>query len=464
MDRIVRSGITSRNPNFKPKTIWTGDNLPIMRGMNSNCVDLIYLDPPFNSKKNYAAPIGSKAEGAEFTDIWTLDDIKEEWIYLLKGKYEKLYYVILTAMTNSDKSYLAYMAPRLLEIKRILKEGGSVYLHCDPTMSHYLKLMMDAIFGVDKYLAEITWKRNTSHNDSHSFGNIKDTILFYGTKKINVDKIRVPLEKEYIDKVYMYEDERGRYASDNISAKGLTGGGYYYDFYGHSGPWRFPEYRILELEKEKRIHFPEKVDGVPRLKRYLHENKGKVPSNLWLDIPPLQGSSKEKTGFKTQKPEALLRRIIKASTNEGDVVFDPFCGCATTLVVADDEQRDWAGIDISPKAVELVKSRIKGKQGLFKDIVSRDDIPQRTDMGKLPNPRTHFEKLYGQQRGYCNGCDTHFKDKLLEVDHILAKAKGGQDNIENLQLLCSSCNRRKGDRGQEYLIQQLKLDKKELRL
>ena len=463
-NRVKRS--PDSKANWKEKTIWTGDNLIIMRRLNSACVDMAYLDPPFNSKRNYAAPIGSEAAGAEFKDIWTLNDIDKEWIALLKKKHEKLYYIILTAMTNSDKSYLAYMAPRLLEIKRILKEDGSVYLHCDPTMSHYLKLMMDAIFGVDKYLAEITWKRNTSHNDSQTFGNIKDTILFYGTKKINVDAIRVPLEQEYINKTYIHDDKDGRgpYASADLTAKGLSGGGYYYDFHGHDGPWRYPEHRMLELKKEKRIRMPTKKNGIPRFKRYLKDVKGKAPSNLWLDIPPLQGGSKEKTGFRTQKPEALLRRIIRASSDKGDIVFDPFCGCATTLVVADDEQRDWIGIDISPKAVELVKKRIKKQQGLFKDIVSRDDIPQRTDLGKLLPPRSHFDKLYGEQRGKCNGCETHFEDRHLEVDHVIAKAKGGTDHIDNLQLLCSACNRKKGDRGQEYLIQQLKLDKKELGL
>ena len=151
--------------NIKPKTIFTGDNLPIMRGINSESIDLIYLDPPFNSNANYAAPIGSKAAGAEFKDTWTLNDVNNAWLDLIETKHPALNRVIHAAMTNSDKSYLIYMSVRLLEMKRILRSTGSIYLHCDPTMSHYLKLVMDAIFGKENYRAEIIWNRQSSHND-----------------------------------------------------------------------------------------------------------------------------------------------------------------------------------------------------------------------------------------------------------------------------------------------------------
>ena len=435
-----------------------------MRGMNSNSVDLIYLDPPFNSNRNYAAPIGSEAADAEFKDTWSLSDIDDEWINLIEQKHLKLHHILLATMTNSDKSYLVYMAIRLLEMERILKSTGSIYLHCDPTMSHHLKLMMDAIFGKKKYLAEITWKRNSSHNDSRTFGNIKDTIFFYGTKKININDIRVPLNPDYVKKFYKYKDEKGVYRAGDLTAKGLSGGGYYYDFHSHQGPWRFPEDRMLELENDGLIQLPKKVGGVPRIKRYLHENKGQVPSNLWTDIPPLQGGSDEKLNYPTQKPYALLERIIKASSNEGDTVFDPFCGCATTLAAADALRRQWIGIDISPVAIRLVKKRIKKQQGLFHKIIVRDDIPQLTDVGRLPPYKSHKNRLYGDQEGKCNGCGDWHKIGMFDVDHIIARSKGGTDHIDNLQLLCRDCNSRKGDRGMEYLIQQLKLDEKELRL
>ena len=165
--------------NIKPKTIFTGDNLPIMRGINSESVDLIYLDPPFNSKANYAAPIGSKAAGAEFKDTWTLDDVDNAWIDLIETKYPALNRVIYAAMTNSDKSYLIYMAARLLEMKRILKDTGSIYLHCDPTMSHYLKLIMDAVFGKVNFRNEIVWHYQTGGVSRRWFGRKHDVILFY---------------------------------------------------------------------------------------------------------------------------------------------------------------------------------------------------------------------------------------------------------------------------------------------
>ena len=178
--------------NIKPKTIFTGDNLPIMRGINSESVDLIYLDPPFNSKANYAAPIGSKAAGAEFKDTWTLDDVDNAWLDLIETKYPALNRVIHAAMTNSDKSYLIYMAARLLEMRRILKDTGSIYLHCDPTMSHYLKLVMDAVFGKGNFRNEIVWHYQTGGVSKKWFGRKHDVILFYNkTEDYFIDLTRV---------------------------------------------------------------------------------------------------------------------------------------------------------------------------------------------------------------------------------------------------------------------------------
>ena len=389
--------------NIKPKTIFTGDNLPIMRGINSESVDLIYLDPPFNSNTNYAAPIGSKAAGAEFKDTWTLDDIDNAWLDLIETKYPVLNRVIHAAMTNSDKSYLIYMAARLLEMKRILKDIGAIYLHCDTTMSHYLKLVMDAVFGKGNFRNEIVWHYYNVASTSRKFiGRKHDTIFFFAKSdatSFNWDSMREP------------------YSSDSnwVKASGS---------YGDS--------------------------------RYSPNEKGKLMHDVWR-IPTINNMAKERTGYPTQKPLALLDHIIKASSNEGDVVFDPFCGCATTLVAADRLQREWIGIDISEKAAELVVDRIKGDQGLFQDIIARTDIPKRTDLGDIPryNAPQNKTRLYGEQEGYCNGCGTHFQAQHLEVDHIIAENVGGTDHIENLQLLCSNCNRIKGERGQEYLLSRL---------
>ena len=471
--------------NWSNQTIWTGDNLEIMRGMNSESVDLIYLDPPFNSKANYAAPIGSQAAGAAFKDTWTLSDVDVEWINLIEAKHPALYRVLLTAMTASDKSYLSYMAARILEMRRILKPVGSIYLHCDPTMSHYLKLIMDAEFGRKAFQTEIAWKRTHAHGD-RVFANVADRILFYGQRCKIKDECRVPLDDSYIKKQFRHRDNRGRYQAIALNGPKVSG--------GESGmPWRnvdpslvgrcwsppktgryaqwindevIPGYqsiagvhdRLNALDEAGMIHWSPRT-GNPRLKRYLRPNDGQLPSNVWTDIPPLSRASKEKTDYPTQKPLALLRRIIEASSNERDVVLDPFCGCATACIAAEIAHRQWVGIDIAPKAAELVKLRMEKELGMFYDGAHRTDIPRRTDLSRLPryNGPANKRQLYGEQEGNCAGCVVHFEARNLEVDHIIARGKGGTDHIGNLQLLCGSCNRIKGDRGMEYLRAKLQL-------
>ena len=393
--------------NWQNKTAFTGDNLPVMRGMNSASVDLIYLDPPFNSNANYAAPIGSEAAGAEFKDTWTLSDLDIAWLDLIETKHPNLNRVIQAAMTNSDKSYLIYMAVRLIEIKRILKDSGSVYLHCDPTASHYLKVLMDAVFGKECYRNEIVWcYSRPSAPNQRQLSRVHDTIHWYsggGTWTFNPDEIRQP------------------YAKKSRAREGYAA-------------------RASKV-----------AEGAVKL-----DARGKFPES-WIYIPPLKGNSKEYVGYPTQKPIKLLERIIKGGSNLDDVIFDPFCGCATTLVAADRLQRQWVGIDLSPKAIDLVRYRIMQDQGLFQQVIARNDIPQRTDLEVLrpynsPDNKAH---LYGQQGGNCNGCSTHFEIQHFEVDHIIAKSVGGTDHIGNLQLLCGNCNRIKGDRGQEYLLAKL---------
>lgn len=401
-------------PNWAPKTIFTGDNLPIMRGMNSASVDLIYLDPPFNSKTDYAAPIGSVAAGAAFKDTWTLSDIDAEWINLIEDRHPALWRVLLAAMSPSDKSYLAYMAVRLLEMHRLLKSTGSLYLHCDPTMSHYLKLLCDAIFGRGRFRNEIIWSYQRWTGATSHFQRMHDVLLFYARS----------------------DDARFNQLTEAYSAK----------------------------SKHKARRSSRFVDGKIEQSYTPDGSRLKAMRDVW-EISYLNSQARERTGYPTQKPLALLRRVVEASSlngSEADVVFDPFCGCATTLVAADDLGRNWIGIDISPKAAELVTSRIEERQGLFRDIVHRTAAHpplQRTDLGPLPahNCADNRQALYGQQGGSCAGCREHFKPQHLEVDHIIAVAKGGTDHPDNLQLLCGHCNRVKGDRGMEYLRTRLQL-------
>ncbi len=379
--------MTRGTTNWADKTIWTGDNIHVMRGMNSETIDLIYLDPPFNSKADYAAPVGSVAAGAAFKDTWTLTDLDTEWINLIEDKHPALWRVLMAVMVSSDKSYLVYMAIRLLEMRRLLKPTGSIYLHCDPTMSHWLKLVMDAIFEKKGFQNEIIWSYGLGGSSWKRFSRKHDVILFY-TKSDD------------------YYFQKPMVPATSVRMKG----------------------------------------------------KLKGATDVW-DIPSINNMSKERLGYPTQKPLALLERIVSASSRDGQVVLDPFCGCATTMVAADDKHRKWVGIDISPKAAELVVYRIKERQGLFQDITHRTDLPQRTDLGQIPvaNSISNRQHLYGLQSGNCAGCKTHFEARNLEVDHIIARSKGGTDHLENLQLLCGHCNRVKGDRGMEYLRAKLRL-------
>ena len=461
-------------PNFTNRTVWVGDNLHVMRGINSACIDLIYLDPPFNSNQDYAAPIGSIAAGAAFKDTWTLSDIDVHEHGELADRSPAAYSVIEAARNASGKSMMSYlimMAVRLIEMERILKPTGSIYLHCDPTASHYLKLLMDSVFGRSTFRNEIVWKRQSSHNRAKRWGPIHDTILFYARNRFTWNRVLRPLDKEYVDKFYRHSDDHGRYRISDLTGPGTRE--------GETGrPWKgidpssrrrhwevppdraLPEWfefpagydklsvqqRLDTLETQDLVHWP-KRGIMPGFKRYLTSKSGAPINDMILDIGPLSSQSKERTGYPTQKPVALLERIISASSNPGDMVLDPFCGCATTMVAADRLERQWAGIDLSPLAVKLVNERIADDRGqLWGGANVVDRLPQRTDLGKLPNYRTHRHRLYGEQEGVCVGCETHFPFKVMEVDHVLPKSRGGTDHIENLQLLCSHCNRSKGNK------------------
>ncbi|MDE0393211.1 MAG: DNA methyltransferase [Gammaproteobacteria bacterium] len=479
--------------NWKPRTIWTADCLYVLRGMNSASVDLIYLDPPFNSKADYAAPIGSIAAGAAFRDTWSLSDVDAEWINLMEARHPALYRVLLAAMTDSDKAYLAYMAARILEMRRVLKPTGSIYLHCDDTASAYLRLVMDAVFGRGNFRNEIVWKRIGNHNDAGRFGRTNDRLLFYGAP-IRRDAVRVPLTDANVSSKYRHRDGRGRYRKGDLTGPGVSQGEAGREWGGWNPTsigrcWSVPrtgDYaawidrdvvpgyltepsilaRLDMLHEAGLIAFTR--NGTPELKRYLAANPGQVPPDVWTDIPPVNSQARERVGYPTQKPLALLDRIIRASSDPGDMVLDPFCGCATTCVAAHALDRKWTGIDLSPKAADLVVERIRGdvrkaqgevvQQGrIWREIIHRTDLPRRTDLGPLPHPRTHKTALYGIQSGDCAGCREHFHARNLEVDHIIAREKGGTDHAENLQLLCGHCNRTKGDRGMEYLRAKLQL-------
>ena len=394
-------------PNFASGTIWTGDNLEVMRGINSACVDLIYLDPPFNSNRTYSAPIGSEAAGASFKDAWTLDDADEFEHGELAERNPAAGTVIEAARLAHGKSmmaYLIFMAVRLLEMRRVLKPTGSIYLHCDPAANSYLRLLLDAVFGSDHQRNEILWcYTSPGAPRQRQFSRRHDTIYWYSKERrewvFNADAVRVPHS----------EKTQANFKS------GLVGSGF--------GPGGY------ELPQQ-----------------------GKIPETWWTKFSQVRRIPKERVGYPTQKPLALLDRIIRASSNPGDLVLDPFCGCATTLVAADRLGRDWAGIDLSPLAIKLVNDRItadRGKGGtapLWGGATALDQPPKRTDLGPIPPYRTNAQFLYGKQIGNCAGCGVHFPFSGLTVDHILPRSRGGTDHLDNLQLLCLGCNSSKGNR------------------
>ena len=471
-------------PNWVNRTLWTGDNLDVMRGMNSASVDLIYLDPPFNSNRDYAAPIGSEAAGAAFKDTWTLSDVDLAWHGEIAEKAPAVYSIIDAAGLSHGagmKSYLIMMAVRLLEMKRLLRDTGSIYLHCDPTASHYLKMLMDAVFGKDNFRNELAWKRTSTHSDAQRYARVSDRLLYYAFDGAIWNTQYAPLAEAYVARDYRHEDKRGRYRVGDLTGPGLSGGEAGDPWHGYdpgvsgrcwSVPLKggyakwieenlIPGYLSLKgvHERLNALSDNDLIDwtstGYPRLKRYLAGSKGQAASDFVADIQNVNNRSKEHIGYPTQKPLALLQRIIKASSNPGDIVFDPFCGCATTLVAAEANDRQWVGIDLSPLAAKLVEQRLRRRLGAWGTVIHRDDFPKRTDLGELPHYRTHKHTLFGKQEGRCAGCETVFPFRNFTVDHIMPQSKGGHDHIDNLQLLCNACNSQKGNRSQEEFLVRL---------
>ncbi len=361
-------------------TLYYGDNLNILREyIKDESIDLIYLDPPFNSNRSYnvlfkdESGASSDAQIAAFDDSWHWGETAERTYQDLVQNAPMNVARMIGALrefvgANQMMAYLVMMAARLVELHRVLKPTGSLYLHCDPTASHYLKILLDMVFGVENFRNEITWKRYGSHNDAkRGYAAITDSILFYTKSSNYVFNVqRTGYSEEYLEKSFRNEDEAGRrYTLNNLQSPNprpnLT-----YEYKGYSPPpngWKVSFDKMVELDHQGRIYFPKDKNGRLRLKYYLDELEGAVVPNLWVDIQSLSGAHAERLGYPTQKPLALLERIISASSNPGDVVLDPFSGCGTCIDAAQSLGRHWIGIDITHLAIAMHKARLKDRFG-----------------------------------------------------------------------------------------------------
>lgn len=407
--------------NFQNRTLYHGDNLEFLRGMNSGTFHLIATDPPFNKNKDFHATPDSLAKGAQFTDRWSWEkDIHEEWVDNIKDDWPGVWKVIEAARVTSGKdmaAFLCWLGVRLMAMHRALRPDGSIYLHCDPTASHYLKALMDTIFGKKNFRNEIVWHYNSGAR-GNNFGKRHDVILWYSKSSsyiFNKDLVRTPYSPDI---------------------------------------------------------------NIPKSKQHYYHPDGKVMDDVWKLNIIAQNDKTERTGYPTQKPLALYERIIKASSNEGDIVLDPFAGCATTLVAAERLGRQWIGMDIWKGAKGVVLDRLraeglatpKGAGGLlaFGDVHYSTKAPERTDDNevaapnlklKVKRPVQPWEKMShkqifnvlvkAQRRGdgglvVCAGCGRELEKEFMELDHINPKVGRGVNNISNRILLCAPCNGYKG--------------------
>ena len=437
--------------------LYFGDNLDIMREhIKDESVDLIYLDPPFNSNANYnvlfKTPKGheSVSQIEAFEDTWHWNEQAErefgELVRCGNSDVSEMIQALRRFLGENDMmAYLTMMANRLLELHRVLKPTGSLYLHCDPTASHYLKIVLDGVFGKTNFRSEISWKRSSAHNDAKQgrkqYGNIRDVILFYTkSNDWNWNWLYTVYDEKYLNDFYKHIEAGSgrRYQLDNLTGPGgAAKGNPSYEVMGVTRYWRYSQDKMNALIKEGRI-VQTSIGSVPRYKRYLDEMNGVALQNDWGDILPAQGN--EYLGYPTQKPLALLERIIAASSNEGDVILDPFCGCGTAVHAAQKLNRQWLGIDITHLAVSLIEKRMKDAfagivfevEGTPKDFEGARDLSLRDkyQFQWWACSLINAQPYQGKKKGADSGIDglIYFNDDGKMPKKIVVSVKGG-DNV-----------------------------------
>ncbi len=457
--------------NWQNRTLFVADNIFILRGMDSESVDCIATDPPFNAKRIFNAPLGSKSATQRFDDRWRWDEVTDEWQDLLASDYPAIKEIIeaaavieggsidhrtgkiTTGAKNSIAAYLAYMAPRIVEMHRVLKPSGVLFLQCDSEASAYLRLLLDAIFRRSLFINEITRRRTTSKGLAfRRLPRNSDTIFTYGkSKKYKWNPSYEPYDIGDLDEKtrQQYDKIEGgrRYQLTDLTNPNRDRPNLTYEFLGVTRVWRWTRDRMEAAYAEGRV--VQAAPGrVPRFKRYLDEQPGKPRDDIWNDVGQVESNDVE---WATRKPVSLYRRLIECATDEGDIVCDPFAGCATTCIAAEQLQREWIGIDIDPVAERVTLERLQDETGLNileTPVIVRKSL-RRSDIPHIPDTKLR-QALWARQGHQCANpyCDSeNLRAADLELDHRIPKVRGGDNDALNRIGLCSNCNRRKGRKG-----------------
>jgi site-specific DNA-methyltransferase (adenine-specific) len=476
--------------------LYYGDNLGVLReSIRDESVDLVYLDPPFNSNATYnilfRAPSGeaSQAQIEAFEDTWHWNDAAERAFDDVMQSGNAQAADMLRALRsflrdNDMMAYIAHISVRMLELHRVLKPTGSIYLHCDPTASHYLKVMMDAVFGVANFRNEIIWKRTFAHGGADRWGDVHDTLFFYSKSNSRIwHKVLQRYDEGYVDNKYRFSDERGQYRLVVLTGSGVRGGESGKEWRGYdptafSRHWAVPKAALDLLQQEGvaipngvhdrlellfqqgLIRFPEKSDGslgVPEFRFYLP--KGQPIQDVITDIPPINSQAKERLGYPTQKPLALLERIVAASSDEGDVVLDPFCGCGTTVHAANKLRRRWIGIDVTHLAISVIEKRLRDAfpgiafavHGSPKDLDGARDLAARDKYQfqwwavSLVNAAPQNSRKKGADGGI-DGV-VFFKSGARTTEKAIVSVKGGHVGVKDVRELANVVDREKAKIG-----------------
>jgi site-specific DNA-methyltransferase (adenine-specific) len=456
-DTLIRFGEHADYPIMN--RLYYGDNLDVLRGcIDDESVDLVYLDPPFNSQATYnvlfrsTAGEKSRAQIEAFEDTWHWGDEAELAFDLVMTSQNAHAAEMLRSMRaflreNDVMAYLCMMAARLLELRRVLKPGGCIYLHCDPSASHYLKIIMDAVFGATNFKNEIIWKRTSAHSSAKRYGPVHDVILFYAKSEEFVWHSQyTEYDDEYLETFFDQADSEGR----RWKRMDLTGAGVRHgetgkpwhglDVTAKGRHWAYPPSVLDSLDAKGKVHWPQKADGMPRLKQYPEDLPGVPLQDVWTDIRPMHNLSAERLGYATQKPVGLIERILSTSSSIGNIVLDPFCGCGTTIHAAQKLSREWVGIDITHLAISLIEKRLKDAfpgikyevHGTPKDLDGARDLAARDkyQFQWWAVSLVNAVPFAGKKKGADSGIDglIYFKPEGKTTEKAIVSVKGG-DNV-----------------------------------